>query len=130
MLTSVRMVNSMSKRYFTLKFSISRMFITESGKVYACGWGADGQTGLGTYENQGVPAPVKGDITSEKIVKVASTVDCVLALNGKCFINRSIFFMNIILTSSTHFSYLHKFIRALTQHNTLLCICSNTFSLV
>ncbi|CAG9796320.1 unnamed protein product [Diatraea saccharalis] len=59
------------------------LFITESGKVYACGWGADGQTGLGNYENQSVPAPVKGDITSEKIVKVASTVDCVLALNDK-----------------------------------------------
>ncbi|CAH0727634.1 unnamed protein product, partial [Brenthis ino] len=57
------------------------LFITESGKVYSCGWGADGQTGLGTYDNQGHPAPVKGDITSEKIVKVASTVDCVLALN-------------------------------------------------
>lgn len=78
------------------------MFITESGKVYACGWGADGQTGLGTYENQGVPAPVKGDITSEKIVKVASTVDCVLALNGKCFINKSMFFMNIILTTEQY----------------------------
>ncbi|KAM3958604.1 RCC1-like G exchanging factor-like protein [Aphomia sociella] len=59
------------------------LFITESGKVYACGWGADGQTGIGTYENQGAPAAVKGDITNEKIVKVASTVDCVLALNDK-----------------------------------------------
>lgn len=58
------------------------MFITESGKVYTCGWGADGQTGLGNYENQAIPAPVKGDITSEKIVKVACTVDCVLALSG------------------------------------------------
>ncbi|CAH2233206.1 jg2743 [Pararge aegeria aegeria] len=57
------------------------LFITESGRVYACGWGADGQTGLGAYTNQGFPALVKGDITSEKIVKVASTVDCVLALN-------------------------------------------------
>lgn len=59
------------------------MFITESGKVYACGWGADGQTGLGIYDNQSVPAQVKGDITSEKIVKVACTGDSVLALNGK-----------------------------------------------
>jgi RCC1-like G exchanging factor-like protein len=63
---------------------VCRLFVTESGKVYACGWGADGQTGLGTFENRGPPAAVKGDITSEKIVKVASTVDCVLALNGKC----------------------------------------------
>ncbi|KAI5634820.1 regulator of chromosome condensation (RCC1) repeat domain-containing protein [Phthorimaea operculella] len=57
------------------------LFITESGKVYACGWGADGQTGLGSYDNQGVPAPVKGDITTERIVKIASTGDSVLALN-------------------------------------------------
>lgn len=59
------------------------LFVTELGKVYACGWGADGQTGLGSYENQALPASVKGDITTEKIVKVASTGDCVLALNGE-----------------------------------------------
>ncbi|XP_068626747.1 RCC1-like G exchanging factor-like protein [Battus philenor] len=59
------------------------LFLTESGKVYACGWGADGQTGLGNYKNQAIPAPVQGDITTERIVKVASTVDCVLALNDK-----------------------------------------------
>uniref|UniRef100_A0A2A4J9T2 Uncharacterized protein n=1 Tax=Heliothis virescens TaxID=7102 RepID=A0A2A4J9T2_HELVI len=58
------------------------LFITESGRVFACGWGADGQTGLGTYENRAIPAEVKGDITTEKIVKVASTGDCVLALNN------------------------------------------------
>lgn len=67
-------------------FVVSSLFITESGKVYSCGWGADGQTGLGKYDNQGHPAAVKGDITSEKIVKVASTGDCVLALNGTCAI--------------------------------------------
>lgn len=50
--------------------------------MYACGWGADGQTGQGKYDNLSVPRMVKGDITSEKIVKVTSTVDCVLALNG------------------------------------------------
>ncbi|GBP51740.1 RCC1-like G exchanging factor-like protein [Eumeta japonica] len=59
------------------------LFITESGKVYSCGWGADGQTGLGHYDNQGIPAPVCGDITSERIIKVASTSDCVLALNDR-----------------------------------------------
>lgn len=59
------------------------LFVTESGKVFACGWGGDGQTGLGTYENQATPALVKGDITTEKIVKIASTGDCVLALNGE-----------------------------------------------
>ncbi|XP_041975714.1 RCC1-like G exchanging factor-like protein [Aricia agestis] len=57
------------------------LFITESGKVFSCGWSADGQTGLGTFKNQEYPAQVKGDITSERIVKLASTSDCVLALN-------------------------------------------------
>ncbi|XP_026319558.1 RCC1-like G exchanging factor-like protein [Hyposmocoma kahamanoa] len=59
------------------------MFVTESGRVYACGWGADGQTGLGTFDNTGIPSQVKGDITTEKIIKIASTADCVLALNEK-----------------------------------------------
>lgn len=73
-----------------------RLFITESGRVYACGWGADGQTGLGMFQNQSIPAPVKGDITSEKIVKVASTVDCVLALNGNFFTFLVNNFVNIL----------------------------------
>lgn len=59
------------------------LFITESGKVYSCGWGADGQTGQGTFLNQAFPAPVKGDISGERILKVAGVGDCVLALNDK-----------------------------------------------
>jgi len=63
------------------------LFITKTGKVYACGWGADGQTGLGHYNNESQPTIVEGDIKDEKIVKVVSSADCVLALNGKLFIN-------------------------------------------
>ena len=63
------------------------LFITQTGKVYACGWGADGQTGLGHYNNESQPTIVEGDIKDEKIVKVVSSADCVLALNGKLFIN-------------------------------------------
>lgn len=63
------------------------LFITKIGKVYACGWGADGQTGLGHYNNESQPTIVEGDIKDEKIVKVVSSADCVLALNGKLFIN-------------------------------------------
>lgn len=58
-------------------------FISESGAVYSCGWGADGQTGLGHYNNTYEPRLVEGDIKNEKIVKVACTADCVLALNDK-----------------------------------------------
>ena len=58
------------------------LFLTQNGKVYSCGWSADGQTGLGHYDNQEVPELIRGDIANEKIVKVACAADCVLALNG------------------------------------------------
>lgn len=59
------------------------ILVTEAGRVYTCGWGADGQTGLGHYKSADTFTRVAGDILNEKIEKVASTVDCVLALNGK-----------------------------------------------
>lgn len=54
----------------------------ENGSVYSCGWSADGQTGLGHTMNEGSFTRVRGDIEGEKIVKVSSAADCVLALNG------------------------------------------------
>lgn len=63
------------------------LFITITGKVYSCGWGADGQTGLGHYNNESHPTVVEGDIKGERVVKVVSSADCVLALNGKLFAN-------------------------------------------
>lgn len=59
------------------------IFIAESGAVYSCGWGSDGQTGLGHFNNHHRPERVQGDIKDEKIVKVSSKGDCVLALNDK-----------------------------------------------
>lgn len=59
------------------------LFLTENGKVFSCGWGADGQTGLGHYESVTRWSGVEGDIKNERIVKVASKFDCTLALNGK-----------------------------------------------
>lgn len=59
------------------------LVLTQSGDVFACGWGADGQTGLGSYDSVWEPSLIMGDISSEKIVKVASSCDFVLALNGK-----------------------------------------------
>lgn len=56
--------------------------LTETGKVYSFGWGADGQTGLGHYNSTSIPSRVEGDIKSETITKLAGCVDCVLALNG------------------------------------------------
>ncbi|XP_050541875.1 RCC1-like G exchanging factor-like protein isoform X2 [Daktulosphaira vitifoliae] len=59
------------------------LFVTKSGRVYACGWGADGQTGLGHYKNESNPTLIEGDIKDENIVKVSSSADCCLALNDK-----------------------------------------------
>lgn len=59
------------------------MFLTDSGAIYACGWGADGQTGLGHYNNQHQPELVQGDVKGERITKISSVGDCVLALNDK-----------------------------------------------
>ena len=28
------------------------VLVTETGRLYSCGWGADGQTGLSHYNNQ------------------------------------------------------------------------------
>lgn len=59
------------------------MFLTEDGELYSCGWGADGQTGLGHYNNQSNPTRVKGDIEGVNIIKVSACADTVLALDDK-----------------------------------------------
>ena len=59
------------------------LFVTQAGSVYSCGWGADGQTGLGHYSNQHQPQCIEGDVKNEKIVKVSCKGDCTLALNDK-----------------------------------------------
>lgn len=58
-------------------------FVTKDGAVYSCGWGADGQTGRGHYNNEPKVGRVGGDILDEKIVKVSCRADCALALNDK-----------------------------------------------
>lgn len=60
------------------------MVIAEDGSVYSCGWGADGQTGLGHFKNCDMFTRVKGDLEGETIVKLACRSDFVLALNGEC----------------------------------------------
>ncbi|XP_042237238.1 RCC1-like G exchanging factor-like protein [Homarus americanus] len=58
-------------------------FLSDKGVVYSCGWGADGQTGRGHYDNEPDVGPVVGDIVGENIVKVSCRADCALALNEK-----------------------------------------------
>ncbi|XP_059159900.1 RCC1-like G exchanging factor-like protein [Physella acuta] len=59
------------------------LVLTESGHVYSCGLGADGQTGLGHFKNVGKLERVKGDIEGEKIVSIGSRGDCTLAVSDK-----------------------------------------------
>lgn len=59
------------------------LFLSESGILYSCGWGADGQTGLGDYEDHWEPKRVDGDLRGTQIVKVASCADTVIALDSE-----------------------------------------------
>ncbi|XP_055625701.1 RCC1-like G exchanging factor-like protein [Toxorhynchites rutilus septentrionalis] len=58
-------------------------FLTESGRLFSCGWSDDGQTGLGRFGFVCTPSLVKGDLEGENILKVAGSSDTVLALNDK-----------------------------------------------
>ncbi|CAH1403955.1 unnamed protein product [Nezara viridula] len=59
------------------------LFLTTEGKVWACGWGADGQTGQGNTDIIYQPTQIRGEMEDEKIIKIASRSDTVLALNCK-----------------------------------------------
>ncbi|XP_022083354.1 RCC1-like G exchanging factor-like protein [Acanthaster planci] len=59
------------------------LFLTEEGAVYSCGWGADGQTGLGHYESVDHPVQLEGDLKGQKILQVATFADCCLAVSDK-----------------------------------------------
>ncbi|XP_049331879.1 RCC1-like G exchanging factor-like protein isoform X2 [Astyanax mexicanus] len=57
------------------------LFLTETGSVYACGWGADGQTGLGHHDKTAIPVLVGGDLAGVKIQQVSTYGDCSLAVS-------------------------------------------------
>ncbi|XP_053130871.1 RCC1-like G exchanging factor-like protein isoform X2 [Hemicordylus capensis] len=57
------------------------LFRTEKGEVYSCGWGVDGQTGLGHYDIASTPAKLGGDISGVPIAQVATYGDCCLAVS-------------------------------------------------
>lgn len=57
------------------------LFLTQSGRVLACGWAADGQLGNGSYRSSGEISQVIGDLQGEKIVDISSAADCCLAIS-------------------------------------------------
>ncbi|KAJ6224253.1 hypothetical protein RDWZM_002798 [Blomia tropicalis] len=57
------------------------LLLTTEGRVFSCGWGADGQLGNGNYHSSGKLSLVRGDIEGEHIVSLSSASDCVLAVN-------------------------------------------------
>ncbi|XP_030648384.1 RCC1-like G exchanging factor-like protein [Chanos chanos] len=58
------------------------LFLTETGTVYACGWGADGQTGLGHHNMASCPMAVGGDLAGVKVQQVTTYGDCSLAVSS------------------------------------------------
>uniref|UniRef100_A0A8C1JYB0 RCC1 like n=1 Tax=Cyprinus carpio TaxID=7962 RepID=A0A8C1JYB0_CYPCA len=57
------------------------LFLTDRGSVFACGWGADGQTGLGHHNKASCPVPIGGDLAGVKVQQVATYGDCSLAVS-------------------------------------------------
>lgn len=59
------------------------LFLTDRGEVYSCGWGADGQTGLGHYSITSTPTKLGGDLAGVEVVQVATYGDCCLAVSSE-----------------------------------------------
>ena len=58
------------------------MFLTSDGQVYACGLGADGQTGQGHYDVISRLQLVRG-LENKKVVQISCQTDTVLAVIGE-----------------------------------------------
>uniref|UniRef100_A0AAV2JAU5 RCC1-like domain-containing protein n=1 Tax=Knipowitschia caucasica TaxID=637954 RepID=A0AAV2JAU5_KNICA len=56
------------------------LFLTDEGKVYSCGWGADGQTGLGHQGSTPVRA-AGGGVEGVRVQQISTYADCSLALS-------------------------------------------------
>ncbi|KAM9846328.1 RCC1-like G exchanging factor-like protein isoform 2-T2 [Aulostomus maculatus] len=57
------------------------LFLTDAGRVYACGWSADGQTGLGHHRFCSTPTEVGGDLAGVQVQQVSTYGDCSLAVS-------------------------------------------------
>ncbi|KAK7907044.1 hypothetical protein WMY93_015656 [Mugilogobius chulae] len=57
------------------------LFLTDQGKVFSCGWGADGQTGLGHHRTSSCPVELGGELAGVHVQRVSTYADCSLALS-------------------------------------------------
>ncbi|MEQ2175205.1 hypothetical protein GOODEAATRI_015699, partial [Goodea atripinnis] len=57
------------------------LFLTDTGKVFSCGWGADGQTGLGHHSISSCPVEVGGDLGGVEVQQISTYGDCSLAVS-------------------------------------------------
>ncbi|XP_073336032.1 RCC1-like G exchanging factor-like protein isoform X2 [Pagrus major] len=58
------------------------LFLTETGKVFSCGWGADGQTGLGHHRVSSSLEEVGGDLCGVEVKQISTYGDCSLAVSS------------------------------------------------
>lgn len=63
------------------------LLLSDEGEVFTCGWGADGQTGLGHFQNEATFKPIQGALKDVRIKQIATSADCCLALSvdGEAF---------------------------------------------
>uniref|UniRef100_A0A182NHT3 RCC1-like domain-containing protein n=1 Tax=Anopheles dirus TaxID=7168 RepID=A0A182NHT3_9DIPT len=59
------------------------LMLTESGRVITCGWSDDGQAGRGRYGLIDAAGAAEGDLKGERIIKVSSSCDTILAVNDR-----------------------------------------------
>lgn len=57
------------------------LLLTIDGQVFSCGWGADGQTGLGHFNNESSFKVVEGALKDVNVKEVATSGDSCLALS-------------------------------------------------
>lgn len=60
---------------------------SDEGAIYAMGWGADGQLGLGTSSDANVPTRQSTPLGAN-VKKLAGSTDFTLALTGSCLMHR------------------------------------------
>jgi len=57
------------------------LFLTKGGQIFACGWGSDGQTGLGSSKPIFEPTLVKGDLDGVTVTQLSTFADTSLAVS-------------------------------------------------